>query len=165
MRALLVFVQQLPHLVDRERRVLPIERFLAFALIQKRPVLRICSAGDLFVGLGGIAGAGCRVRWISAPRTSACLPRRILERVVVAVERSGIELLRREATCSRKRFRIGFFLYVECVDARLFVYRGAVSDEFLLLLATLQSHIRPEQAVNQLALLILTAEAGKRSQQ
>ena len=37
-RALLVFVQQLAHLVDRERRVLSVERLLTLALIQKRPV-------------------------------------------------------------------------------------------------------------------------------
>src|SRR5919198_2256848 len=71
--ALLVFVQQLAHLVDRERRVLPVERLLAFTLIQKRPVLCICTAWDFLVGLSGIAWTPCRLRWISQSRISRCL--------------------------------------------------------------------------------------------
>src|SRR5262249_49813351 len=121
--------------------------------------------GDLLVGLGCFVWTACRARWISGLRVSARLPGRTLERVVTAVERSRIKLLRREVTRSRKRFRIGFFRHVECVDARLFACRGAVSDEFLLLLAVLQGHIRPEEAVNQLVLLVLTAEAGNSGQQ
>src|SRR2546421_7715641 len=48
-RALLVFIQQLAHLLDRERRVLPVQRFLTFAFIQKRPVLCVLPCGN-FLG-------------------------------------------------------------------------------------------------------------------
>ena len=54
-RALLVFVQQLAHLLDRERRVFSVERLLAFTLVQKRPVLCVCATGNLFIGLRRIA--------------------------------------------------------------------------------------------------------------
>jgi hypothetical protein len=74
-----------------------------------------------------------------------------------------MELLRGEFTRPRKRFRIGFFLDVKCTDACLFIYRCAIRDEFLLLLAVLQRHVGPEQAIDQLALLFLSAEAGKSS--
>ena len=39
--ALLVFIQQLAHLVDGERRILLVERLLAFTFIEERPVLCI----------------------------------------------------------------------------------------------------------------------------
>ena len=77
----------------------------------------------------------------------------------------GIELLRREFTSSRKRFRLGLFLDVERTDICFLVYRCAVSDEFFLLLAALQGGVRPEQAIDQLALLVLSAKTGQSSQQ
>src|SRR4030095_14896487 len=52
-RALLVFIQQLAHLLDRERRILPVERLLTFTLIKEGPVLRVRTAGDLCVRLRG----------------------------------------------------------------------------------------------------------------
>src|SRR5438094_7775379 len=54
-RALLVFVQQLAHLLDRERLVLSIERLLICALVQKGPVTWIRTRGDLFPGLRRVA--------------------------------------------------------------------------------------------------------------
>src|SRR5262245_2386589 len=50
-RALLVFVQQLAHLLDRERLVFSVERLLALAFVQKRPGTCIPARGDLFAGL------------------------------------------------------------------------------------------------------------------
>src|SRR6266545_5660467 len=69
-RALLVFVQQLAHLLDRERRILPVERLLTFTLIKERPVLRVRTAGDLFVILRDIAGTARRASCISRTRIS-----------------------------------------------------------------------------------------------
>jgi hypothetical protein len=59
--ALFVFIQQLTHLVDRERRILPVERFLSFALVQKRTVVCVCASGNFLARLRSIAGAGCRL--------------------------------------------------------------------------------------------------------
>lgn len=81
------------------------------------------------------------------------------------MERPGIELLRRKFASSRKRFGIGFFLDIKCADGCLFVYRCAISVEFLLLFAVLKSRVRSEQAIDQLALLILSADAGKSRQE
>ena len=81
------------------------------------------------------------------------------------MERLRIELQRRESTCPRERFRIRFFLRVKCADACLFVYQCAISDEFFLLFAALQSHVGPQQTINQLPLLILSTEAGSSSQE
>src|SRR5260370_11759759 len=53
-RALLVFVQQLAHLLDRERLVLSVERLLICAFVQKGPVTCIRTRGDLFPGLRGV---------------------------------------------------------------------------------------------------------------
>ena len=50
-RALLVFVQQLAHLLDRERLGFSVERLLICAFAQKRPVTCIRTRGDLFPGL------------------------------------------------------------------------------------------------------------------
>ena len=80
------------------------------------------------------------------------------------MERPGIELLRREFTCAQKRFRLRFFLDVKSTDPRLFVYGCAISDEFLLLLAALKGHVGPKQAIDELALLVLSAEAARSSQ-
>ena len=74
------------------------------------------------------------------------------------MERLRIELPCREFTFFRKRFRVWFFLHVKCADTCLFVYRCAISDEFFLLFAALQSHVGPQQTINQLPLLILSAE-------
>ena len=50
-RVLLVFVQQLAHLLDRERLVVSVERLLICAFVQKGPVTSIRTRGDLFPGL------------------------------------------------------------------------------------------------------------------
>jgi hypothetical protein len=45
--ALLVFVQQLAHLIDRERRILPVKLTLTFTFIKERPVLRVRDGSHL----------------------------------------------------------------------------------------------------------------------
>jgi dodecin len=69
-RALPVFVQQLSHLLDRERRILPVKRLLTFTLIEEGPILGVRAAGDLFVRLRGIAGTARRASCISRTRIS-----------------------------------------------------------------------------------------------
>src|SRR6266576_2052122 len=71
--ALLVFVQQLAHLLDCERRILPVERLLTFTLIKERPVLCIRTTGDLFVGLSGITDIMCSSGCICRSGPSDCL--------------------------------------------------------------------------------------------
>jgi len=84
---------------------------------------------------------------------------------MVAVESPGIELLCRELASSRKSFRIGFFLEIKRTDACLFVYRSAIRDEFLLLLAVLEGHVGSKQAIDQFAFLVLGPKAGKSNQE
>ena len=102
--------------------------------------------------------AGC-LRWISEPRIAHSLLRRVFKCAAIAVERPRIKLPGREFIFLRKRFGIRFFLHVKCPDTCLFVYRSAISDEFFLLFVALQSHIGPQQTINELPLLILSAEA------
>src|SRR5258705_946127 len=73
-RALLVFIQQLAHLLDRERRILPIKRLLTFTFLKEGPVLRVRMAVDLFVRLSGIAGTPRGPSWISRTRIADPLP-------------------------------------------------------------------------------------------
>ena len=56
-RALLVFVQQLAHLLDREWLVFSIERLLICALVEKLPGTGILTRCDLFFGLRRITNA------------------------------------------------------------------------------------------------------------
>src|SRR5438874_4162265 len=56
-RALLVFIQQLAHLLNRERRVLSVERFLTFAFVQERPVLCVRANGNFLPRLRSVANA------------------------------------------------------------------------------------------------------------
>src|SRR5205814_3380945 len=60
--ALLVFVQQLPHLLNREWSVFAVKRLLAFALTEKCAVLGDGSAGRRFVVVvrgGGASWSVC----------------------------------------------------------------------------------------------------------
>src|SRR6266550_2852978 len=56
-RTLLVFVQQLAHLLDRERLVVSVERLLICAFVQKGPVTCIRARGNLFPGLRCVPNA------------------------------------------------------------------------------------------------------------
>src|SRR4029450_1177034 len=123
-RALLVFVQQLAHLLDCERRILPVKRFLTFTLIKEGPVLRVRTAGDLFVRLRGLAGPARRPSWI----------RRVADRLLCrnsrcgtsAVEGLRIELLRRKVASTGKTLGIGLFLDIKCANGCLFIYGGGM---------------------------------------
>src|SRR5262252_3202670 len=57
-RALLVLVQQLADLIDREWRVLLVQRFLTFPLVEKRPGPSVWARSDLFPGLRRVANTG-----------------------------------------------------------------------------------------------------------
>src|ERR1043166_9520778 len=55
--ALLVFIQQLAHLLDSERFIVPVERFLTFAFVQERPVLCVRANGNFFSRLRSVTNA------------------------------------------------------------------------------------------------------------
>jgi len=76
------------------------------------------------------------------------------------LERSRIELSRRKFARVGKAPGIGFLLKIKCSNGCLFVYGRAIGAEFFVLCRILQSHIGPEEALNKLALLILSP--GKR---
>jgi len=79
---------------------------------------------------------------------------------VGALERSRIELPCRKLARVGKALGIGFLVKIKCANGCLFVYGRAIGDELFVLCRILQSHIRPEEALNKLALLILSP--GKR---
>src|SRR5438552_10566099 len=93
-RALLVFIQQLAHLLDRERRILPVERLLTLALIQKRAVPSVRAGGNFLISLRRIASAARSLICVGRLRISHCLLRRSVERAASTVERLRIELAR-----------------------------------------------------------------------
>jgi len=69
-------------------------------------------------------------------------------------------LPRRKVTRVRETLRARFWLDVKCPYGRPFIYRCAVGDEFSVLRSTLQSHVWPEEALDEFAFLILSM--GKR---
>src|SRR5437879_13442143 len=71
--ALLVFVQQFAHLLDRERRILMVGRFLTLALVQERAGLCIRAGGNFFVGFGRVANAARTLVCRGTPSTSSYL--------------------------------------------------------------------------------------------
>src|SRR6266487_897177 len=73
--ALLVFIQQLAHLLDRERRILPVERLLTLALIQKRAVPSVRAGGNFLISLRSIASAARSLICVGRLRISHCLLR------------------------------------------------------------------------------------------
>ena len=97
--ALLVFVQQLAHLLDRERFVLSIERLLICALVQKGPITCIRTRGDLFSGLRCITNAASGLICIGSLGICNCLLRRNVRGASAAV---GLRIKLRcgEVSCS-----------------------------------------------------------------
>src|SRR5262249_35632046 len=72
-RALLVFVQHLADLLERERLVLSVERLLTFAFVQKGPVICIRSRGDLFPGLRCVPNTARSVSCVGRLGICKCL--------------------------------------------------------------------------------------------
>jgi len=58
--ALFIFVQKLAHLLDGQGRILAVERLLAFALIEKRPLSDETAASDAFLTVVHAARFGNR---------------------------------------------------------------------------------------------------------
>ena len=81
------------------------------------------------------------------------------------MERLRIEFLRREISRPRKILRVGFFLYVKCPHGCLFVYGCPIGDKLLVLCRILQSHVGPEEAVDEFAFLVLTPGNGESGQE
>ena len=61
--------------------------------------------------------------------------------------------------------RIGFLLKIKCANGCLFVYGRAIGDELFVLRSILQSHVGLEEALDKLALLILSAGKRKSDQE
>src|SRR5437870_2143724 len=159
--ALLVFVQQLAHLLDRERRILPVERLLTFTLLNEGSVLRVRAARNFFVRLRGIARATCSLSCIGRSRIPYRLLRRTLECAAFAMERPRIELARQEVVYPEKPLRIGLFLDVKCANGCFFIYGGAIGDKSFVLRVIPQRRVRPEQPIDQFAFLVLSVHAGR----
>src|SRR5437879_12854378 len=74
--ALLVFVQQLSHLLDRERCILSVERLLALALVQKGTGLCIPASRTFLIRSLSVACAARSLSCVGTPRVSHCELRR-----------------------------------------------------------------------------------------
>src|ERR1043166_8050635 len=92
--ALLVFIQQLAHLLDRERLIMPVERFLTLAFVQEWPVLRVRADRNFFSRLRSISHAPRALVCISRLRIPCRLLRGDVERAAFAVKRVRVEFLR-----------------------------------------------------------------------
>ena len=101
---------------------------------------------------------------ICRPGISECLLRRNPGCAALVAERLRIELPRGEVACSGKIFRIRFFLDVKRAHGRLFIYGCPISDEFFVLRRVPQRHVRSQQTIDELAFLILSADARESSQ-
>ena len=156
-RALLVFVQQLAHLLNRERRILPVERLLTFALIKEGPILRVRMAGDLFLRLRSIAGTARRASWIR--RISDRLPCRNSRCAAGAVERLRIELSRRKVASPGKTLGVRLFLDVKCANGCLFIYGCAIGAKLFVLRIIPQRRVRPKEPIDEFAFLVLSMDA------
>src|SRR5438046_6643465 len=93
-------------------------------------------------------------------RRSDWLPRLSVKGSSSDYKRLRIDLPRRKVARARETLRAGFFLNVKCPYGCPFIYRYAVGDELSVLRSTLQRHIWPEEALDELAFLILSM--GKR---
>lgn len=82
-----------------------------------------------------------------------------------ALERSRIELSRRKLARVGKAPGIGFLLKIKCAYGCLFIYGRAIGDELFVLRGILQSHVGFEEALDKLALLILSAGKRKSNQE
>src|SRR6516225_8543998 len=99
-RALLVFVQQLAHLLDRERLVFSVERLLALAFVQKRPgTCGIRARGDPFAGLRYITNTTRGLIWVGSLGICKCLLRRSLVCSAPAAVGLRIKLRCGEVSC------------------------------------------------------------------
>src|SRR5205814_2328572 len=84
--ALLVFVQQLSHLLDRERCILSVERLLALALVQKGTGLCIPASRTFLIRSLSVACAARSLSCVGNPRISHCVLRRSVECAPSAIE-------------------------------------------------------------------------------
>ena len=78
----------------------------------------------------------------------------------------GLRIKRRggEVSCSRIIFRVRFLVNEKGSDVRVFVDgHQTVSAKFLVLRVVLQGHVRLEEPIEQLFLLVLGAYAAQRS--
>jgi hypothetical protein len=162
-RALLVFVQQLAHLLDRERSILPVERLLTFTLIKEGPVLRVRTASDLFVRLRGIARTARRASWIR--RISDCLLLRNSRCAAGAVERLRIELSRRKVAGPGKTLGVRLFLDIKCANGCLFIYGCAIGAKLFVLRIIPQRRVRPKEPIDEFAFLVLSMDARESNQE
>ena len=163
-RALLVFVQQLAHLLDRERLVLSVERLLICAFVQKGPVTSICTRGDLFPGLRGVTNAAGGLICVGGLGICKCLLWRNSVGAASAAVGLRIKLRCGEIPCSRIIFRVRFLVNVKRPDACTFVDgHRAVPGKFLVLRIVLQRHVRLEKPIDQFFFLVLSAGATKSS--
>src|SRR5258707_3520520 len=124
--ALLVFIQQLAHLLDRERRILSVERFVPLTLVEKRPVPCVRANGNFAIRLRSIAGAARSLICVGRSRTFHCLLRRSFERAASAVERLRTKWVCGELSGCRKTLGIRLPLDVKRSDSCPFIYRGTV---------------------------------------
>ena len=103
-RGLLVFVQQLAHLVNCQRSILSRERLLTFTLSEESAVICVRVAGNFFIRLTGIAGPTRGLARVSRAGISDWLVRGNARSGALAGVRLRIELPRKEVAYSGKAF-------------------------------------------------------------
>jgi hypothetical protein len=159
----LIFVQQLAHLLDRHRRIVTVERLLAFALLEVRPFpgkfLRFLF---LIVIARGANTRRCRCsngfgRIASRHRTET-------RSLTGAIKRFGVKIGRPKISGLIEILRLRFLLDAERSHARFLVDRGAVGHELFVLLAVLHRCVGLEQTIHQFLFLVLGVERARQKQ-
>src|SRR5262249_54088808 len=99
---LLVLVQQLAYLLDRERLVFSVERLLTFTFVQKRPVTCVRTRGNLLFGLRCITNTAGGLICVGSLGICKCLLGRSLVCGAPAAVGLRIKLRCGEVACRRK---------------------------------------------------------------
>src|SRR5581483_4880900 len=159
--ALLVFVQELADLINRERRIFSIERFLTLALFLKLALLfGILASGQALVCV--VDGTNVENIGTSEP----CCFRRGVVSLCDDIVSAGIKRARRStsgrgiAPFVRELLLRAVRLKIKRSNAPLPLRDRRIRGEFFCLRVVLQFHVRPQQAIDQARFLTLSKRGG-----
>ncbi len=151
------------HLLDGEGRILAGEGLLALALIEKRALVGKTSADDAFLAAACGRELGPGRCWVSRLRIYDVLRRRNI-RSIALMKRLRSKRSRREIAGSGKAFFLRFGLDAEYADRPAAIDHCTLGNHLFILGAVLQRYIRPEQAIDQFALLVLRLTCGQQGE-
>src|SRR5437868_7995979 len=154
---LLTLVQQFAHLLDRERLVLALKRFLALALVEERPGTRTFADGCRFIAFRRDACTRCRRRCDHGVVFRQLRTRRNIGGRIAGPEMSSRELARSKSVIFWKSFRDWFLRRIKTAGGRCFIEGGhAFVGELFVLRRISERRVWFQQAIHQSAFLLLS---------